>query len=172
MQTIFEPDALERKENQLQLFFTRIVLFAKYIFHIKKKHLKKVEMIMLIITTGCRVSASQMQWFSPRDCTYVCWATQQVVHFLELQFWSPDFKSAQWCGEPRQQLDVWLKTSNHHIRKKWKHITYSSCRGKTLNTLSSFKSYLTLSGCGMQADGQRRVLFAFRAFTLREREHH
>lgn len=37
MQTIFEPDALERKENQLQLFFTRIVLFAKYIFHIKKK---------------------------------------------------------------------------------------------------------------------------------------
>lgn len=36
MQTIFEPDALERKENQLQLFFTRIVLFAKYIFHIKK----------------------------------------------------------------------------------------------------------------------------------------
>lgn len=65
MQTIFEPDALERKENQLQLFFTRIVLFAKYIFHIKKKHLKKVEMIMLIITTGCRVSASQSSDFPP-----------------------------------------------------------------------------------------------------------
>lgn len=65
MQTLFEPDARERKENQLQLFFTRIVLFAKCIFHIKKKHLKKVEMIMLIITPGCRVSASQSSDFPP-----------------------------------------------------------------------------------------------------------